>query len=149
MEPKLYNTANVLRNPAEQFAGSTPMGPPTSTAAALQEQKKLRESGIETTKAAYVCGAEEACVTLGLAKTAARINPLRSWFRRILEGSQGTAALKVPIQATLGGLAGAAAGEMHSGDPWAGAALGAGSLGVRGFLVEQVPALRRALLRRL
>lgn len=149
MGPKLYNTPNVLHSPAEQFVNKGPVPPPTSLATANTAQKQMRASGIQTTKAAYLCGADEARTALGITKRAGRLNPLRSWFQRILEGPQGHTALKVPIQAALGGGAGAIAGEIHSGDPLAGAALGATSVGLRGLAVEQVPRMRQALLRSL
>lgn len=149
MGPKLYNTPNVLHNPAEQFVNQGPVAPPTSLAAASSAQKQMRASGIQTTKAAYACGVEEACAHLGLSKEAGRLNPLRTWFRRVLEGPKGELALKVPVQTALGAGAGAIAGEMHSDSPWSGAALGGGSVGLRGLAVGHVPQWRASLIRAL
>lgn len=149
MTPKLYNTSNVLHNPAEQFVNQGPVPPPTSLAATLSAQKQMRASGIQTTKKAYACGVNKACSQLGLSKEAGRINPLLTWFRRILERPKGELALKVPIQAALGAGAGAIAGEMHSNDPLAGAVLGGASVGLRGLAVGHVPQWRTALIRAL
>ena len=149
--PKLYNAPNVLHNPAEQFAGSSaPVAPPTSPSAALSSQQKMRESGIQTTKAAYACGAEEACLRLGITKAAAgRLNPLRTWFRRILEGPYGEYLARFPVQAGMGGVAGAATGQLHSEQPGKGALLGALSGGMGGLAVASAPHLRSKLLRAL
>jgi hypothetical protein len=95
----------------------------------------------------YAAGQRTALSRLGLTKEAA--NPLRAWFRQVLEHPKGSTALKVPIQMILGGAGGAIAGQLHSEDPWGGAALGAGSLGVRGLAVDYVPELRKALLKKL
>ena len=150
MAPKLYNTPNVLHNPAEQFAGqSAPVAPPTSPGAALASQKKMRESGIQTTKAAYLCGATEAGIRLGLVKESARINPLRTWFRRLLEGPYGEYLARFPVQAGMGGLAGAATGQLHSEQPGKGALLGALSGGMGGLAVAGAPHLRGKLIRAL
>ena len=148
MPPSLYTTPNVLHNPAEPATGAfKPVPPPSSPAAAMSAQKKMMSSGIQTTKAAYVCGVKEACAQLGLTKEAA--NPLRAWFRRILEGPKGNTVIKVPLQALLGGAAGAVAGQIHSDAPGTGAALGATSVGLRGLAVDYAPEMRKALLRSL
>ena len=148
--PKLYNTANVLHNPAEQFAGqSAPVAPPTSTSAALSSQKQMRESGIQTTKAAYLCGAAEASIRLGLIKESARINPLRRWFLRLLQGPYGEYAARFPVQAGMGALAGAATGQLHSEKPGKGALLGALTGGMGGLAVAAAPHLRGKLIRAL
>lgn len=147
----LYTPINVLHNPAEQFAGnSAPVAPPTSPQAALSSQEKMRSSGIQTTKAAYICGAIDACMRLGITKEAAgRLNPLRTWFRRILEGPYGEYLARFPVQAGMGGLAGGATGQLHSGQPGKGALLGALSGGMGGLAVAGAPHLRSKLIRAL
>lgn len=150
MAPKLYNTPSMLHNPAEQFAGiAEPIKAPTSPNAALSSQKKMRESGIQTTKAAYVCGTEEAYIQLGLAKEAGRFNPLRAWFRRILEGPYGEYIARFPVQAGMGGLAGAATGQLYGEQPGKGALLGALSGGMGGLAVAGALPLRNKLVRAL
>jgi hypothetical protein len=146
--PKLYNTPNVLHNPAEQFAGqAAPLTAPTSSSAALASQKKMRESGIQTTKAAYLCGATEASIRLGLVKESGRINPLLTWFRRLLEGPYGEYAARFPVQSGMGALAGAATGQLHSEKPGKGALLGALTGGMGGLAVAAAPHLRTKLIR--
>ena len=147
--PKLYPTTNVLHNPAEPATSEfKPVPPPTSPAAALSSQKKMLESGIQTTKAAYAAGAKEACVRLGLTK-AARASALREALLSRLTGPKGSTWIKVPMQAVLGGLAGGAVGKVHNDNFWPGAAIGATSVGLRGFAVDHVPNIHKALIRRL
>lgn len=149
MTPKLYNTPNVLHNPAAQFAGPGLVEAPTSSQAALAASKQRRVAGIQTTKAAYLCGATEASIRLGLVKESARINPLRTWFRRLLEGPYGEYVARFPVQAGMGGLAGAATGQLHSEQPGKGALLGALTGGMGGLAVAAAPHLRGKLIRAL
>lgn len=140
---------NVLHSPSEEFVQSEPMNAPQTPAAALREQKKLRQAGIDRTKAAYACGAHEAYATLGLIKNAGRLNPLREWFARLLAGPYGEVAVRTPVQSAMGALGGAAAGQLYSEHPGRGAMLGAMTGGLGGLAVAGAPRLRSLLLRSL
>jgi hypothetical protein len=98
-------------------------------------------------ESAYDCGIERACLDLGLLKTAA--HPLAEWFRRILEGPHGELVARVPVQASMGALGGAAAGQLYSNHPGRGALLGAMTGGLGGLAVASAPRLREALIKRL
>ena len=92
----------------------------------------------------YEDGFKFACDQLGLTKEARA--PLREWFLRTLRGPYGELATRIPVQAIMGGLGGAAAGELHSGHPGSGAALGTLSGGLGGLAVAGAPKLRKRII---
>lgn len=96
---------------------------------------------------AYDRGVKLACSVLGLTKEAMPLT--RSGLVQTLKGPYGEALMRIPVQAVLRGLGGAAAADLYGAEPWQGALLGVGSGVIGGATLAGTTKARRALIRRL